>query len=236
MDSAPVVTQSRPIHRQQHRLPCTDDPLRLLRGLCCGSGWWIIGYCQTLIAAIHKIRIFSNAHFDKYSSERIQWNYALFLVHYDTLLPLEVKWKIPKLGAGKNLVGCRAPWWCMTIHTRPWQRREQGCKPVGIRSRRLWEGRKVRSQGNPAAGNRAPFEMRSDQIRIPHVCVKSPTLRFALVLSQFSPSEKRFFFVQTVAYRRLPTVGGTRTCWLVCKPRADYTTGLLFVCWLRTPA
>ena len=72
----------------------------------------------------------------------------------------------------------------------------------------------MRSQGNPAvAGSMAPFEMRSDQIRIPHVCVKSPTLCFALVLSPFSPSEKRFFFVQTVALMVfLSVVGDTGPC------------------------
>ena len=71
----------------------------------------------------------------------------------------------------------------------------------------------MRSQGNPAAWSRAPFEMRSHQIRIPHVRVKSPTLCFALVLSQFSPSEKRFFFVQTVALMLfLSVVGDTGPC------------------------
>ena len=69
----------------------------------------------------------------------------------------------------------------------------------------------MRSQRNSAVGSTLPFEMRSDQIRIPHVRVKSPTLCFALVLSQFSPSEKRFFFMQTAAYRSLPTLGGIRT-------------------------
>ena len=66
----------------------------------------------------------------------------------------------------------------------------------------------MRSQGNLAAGSWVPFEMRSDQIRIPHVRVKSPTLCFALVLSQFSPSAKRFFFVQTVSLMLFLSVVG----------------------------
>ena len=77
MDTAPVVTQT--IERQHHRLLCTDDTLGLLREFVLWT-WLMNHWLMSNVDCSNRPYIFSsNANFDKYSSERIQWNYALFI-------------------------------------------------------------------------------------------------------------------------------------------------------------